>query len=119
MEAADGPSGLHVVQSASPIDLLVSDHNLPGRITGYELAHRARRVRPEVMILLVSGTPGTVVTGNQPLPQKMRLLAKPFTIVRLVQTVGEMMSSTELRDSVSEASTCYISGGSASSRPTG
>jgi CheY-like chemotaxis protein len=102
LEAADGPGGLNLVRSAAPIDVLVSDHNLPGGITGYELAHRARQVRPDLVILLVSGMSGAVVTGNQPLPEKMRFLLKPFTTVRLVQTVGEMMSSAERRGDAPE-----------------
>lgn len=97
LEAADGSGALRILQTDQHIDLLLSDHHLPGEINGRSLAEFARRTRPELAVLLVSGLPGAVITGNRALPEWMRLLAKPFSTVRLVQAVAEMMSSTKMR----------------------
>ena len=37
------------------IDLLLSDVVMPGRINGFALAERARQIRPELRIVLMSG----------------------------------------------------------------
>ncbi len=92
LEAADGPDGLRILQSDAQIDVLIADHHLPGEINGRELAECARKTRPFTKILLISGLPTAVVTGNQPLPRGVRLLAKPFSMVSLVTAVGGLQT---------------------------
>src|SRR3979490_1521716 len=50
-------SGLHaldIIRSEQPIDLMVTDHVMPG-MTGIELAAKSREVRPQLPILLATG----------------------------------------------------------------
>ncbi len=57
IEAADGASGLRVLQSDARIDLLVSDVGLPGDMNGRQMADAARRGRPGLRVLFVTGNP--------------------------------------------------------------
>ncbi len=56
IEAADGPSGLAVVESGVAVDLMLTDVGLPG-LNGRQLAEIARQRRPDLPVLLITGTP--------------------------------------------------------------
>ena len=53
--AVGGAQALEILTGGQPIDLLLSDVIMPGRINGAQLAVRARHVRPELKVLLTSG----------------------------------------------------------------
>ena len=53
LTALDGETGLQLFRSHE-IDLVISDHVLPGR-TGAELSHQMKQEKPMVPILLFSG----------------------------------------------------------------
>ena len=55
IEAADGVSGLKVLQSDVRIDLLITDVGLPGGMNGRQMADAARRVRPKLRVLFITG----------------------------------------------------------------
>lgn len=54
LEANSGEAAIQLLDGAQTIDLLVTDHLMPG-ITGTDLALHSRRVRPEVRVLIISG----------------------------------------------------------------
>lgn len=58
LTASDASEALQVLAAQSQVDLLFSDVVLGGGMTGVELAHEARRLYPELAVLLVSGYPG-------------------------------------------------------------
>ena len=69
-------SGLHaldIIKSGQPLDLMMTDHVMPG-MTGIELAAASRQLRPQLPILLA--------TGYAELPEGTQLdlprLAKPY-----------------------------------------
>jgi hypothetical protein len=41
-----------------PIDLVFTDHNLPGSMTGEQLSARIARERPHIVTLITSGRSG-------------------------------------------------------------
>ena len=53
MEAADGSSALDILKADDHLDVLIADFAMPG-MTGTDLACKAREVRPDVGILLVT-----------------------------------------------------------------
>jgi DNA-binding response OmpR family regulator len=53
LTACDGPSGLGVFRDQH-IDLVITDHLLPGQ-TGCQLAKEMKRVKPEVPVAMLSG----------------------------------------------------------------
>lgn len=69
-------SGLHaldIIRSEQPIDLMVTDHVMPG-MTGIELAAASRKVRPQLPILLATGYAELPEGAQLDLPR----LAKPY-----------------------------------------
>jgi CheY-like chemotaxis protein len=55
IEAADSISGLSVLQSEIRVDLLITDVGLPGGMNGRQLAEVARRIRPDLPVLFMTG----------------------------------------------------------------
>jgi signal transduction histidine kinase/DNA-binding response OmpR family regulator len=69
-------SGLHaldIIKSEQPIDLMMTDHVMPG-MTGIELAAASREVRPTLPILLATGYADLPEGAQLDLPR----LAKPY-----------------------------------------
>ena len=77
IEAADGVEALGLLENVDDIALLVSDTVMPGGIGGRELARRARTLRPQLPILLVTGY-ASEATPTDELPADVPTLRKPF-----------------------------------------
>ena len=67
--ANSGIDALDRIAGDQKIEILITDINMPG-MSGYELAHRAKQVRSEIQIILLSGHE----TATHGLP----LIRKPF-----------------------------------------
>jgi signal transduction histidine kinase/CheY-like chemotaxis protein len=71
--ANSGRHALDILRSKQPIDLMVTDHVMPG-MTGIELAVKSREVRPALPILLATGYADLPEGAPLDLPR----LAKPY-----------------------------------------
>ncbi len=91
IEAADGAAGLRVLQSDARIDLLVTDVGLPGGMNGRQVADAARRLRPRLKVLFITGYAENAVIGNGHLDPGMHVLTKPFTIDRLGSRIRDLI----------------------------
>ena len=92
IEAPDARVALNVVELAQPIDLLVTDLGLPA-INGRQLAEIARRRRPALKVLFVTGYAENADLRAGLLAPGMALMTKPFTLDALgakVRTLIEM-----------------------------
>jgi CheY-like chemotaxis protein len=87
IEAATGPAGLKVLQSGEHIDLLISDVGLPGGMNGRELADAARKQRPDLKILFITGYGDSALVGEGLLQPGTHVLAKPFRINDLADRI--------------------------------
>lgn len=90
-EAGDGTTGLEVLQSDQPIDVLLSDIKLPD-IDGYRVAEAGRALRPGLKVILMTGY------APSPLPQTLqsvvyRVLQKPFSLETLPDMVDAALNS--------------------------
>lgn len=98
--------GYHVVAAASArealdllianpdVDLLFSDVVLGSGMDGRELAHEARRIRPELAILLVSGYEDRAGRPHDDTPAEyFELLRKPYRREQLVTTIRRILDS--------------------------
>ncbi|HEY2049844.1 MAG TPA: ATP-binding protein [Caulobacteraceae bacterium] len=72
VEAVDAGDALRLLDGAGQIDVLVTDHMMPG-MTGVDLARRVRASRPRTRVLIVSGY--AEIEGLAP---DLPWLAKPF-----------------------------------------
>jgi len=71
------------------IDLLLSDVVMPG-MNGPDLYDRARRTRPDLPAIFMSGY--TALSMGRPVPDGVTLLEKPFSAARLDQVVRETLA---------------------------
>ena len=93
LEAADGPSGLKVLQSRERIDLLVTDVGLPG-INGRQLADQARVTRPDLKVLFITGYAENATLANGFLDPGMEMITKPFAIEALATRIRSMIQGS-------------------------
>jgi CheY-like chemotaxis protein len=84
---ADRPSEAERLLAEEEVDLLLTDVVMP-EMSGYELAARALKRRPELRAMFMSGYshPGA---GPQQVPGE--LLQKPFTTDELTQTIRKTL----------------------------
>ncbi len=90
VEASDGPRALQIIESRSPIDLLVTDVGLPG-INGRQLADAARAAFPGLPVLMITGYAGRAL-DNAELADGVEILRKPFALDDLGARVGVMLA---------------------------
>jgi signal transduction histidine kinase/CheY-like chemotaxis protein len=87
VEASSGEQALQILRENASIDLVVSDHAMPG-ITGLELAERIRAEWPDMPILLA--------TGHAELPERTGLavprLTKPFRQDELESAIAALVT---------------------------
>ena len=87
LEAEDGRSGLAIADSGVQIDLLLTDVGLPGGMNGRQLADAARRQRPDLKVLFMTGYAATVAVGNGQMEAGMQVVTKPFAMAALTARV--------------------------------
>jgi CheY-like chemotaxis protein len=71
--ASSGSHALDIIRSEQPLDLMMTDHVMPG-MTGIELAAASRELRPSLPILLATGYAELPEGSQLDLPR----LAKPY-----------------------------------------
>ena len=91
IEASDGQAALPMLTSNTPLDLLITDVGLPG-LNGRQIAEIARRHRPDLKILFVTGY-AEHVTGQAPfLEPGMEMVTKPFALDALALKIRKMIN---------------------------
>ena len=68
--ANSGSDALEKLSGNERVSILITDINMPG-MDGHELAERARRIRPELKVLQLS--------GREPRRGGLPMIRKPFT----------------------------------------
>jgi PAS domain S-box-containing protein len=87
LKARDADSGLAIVESGVPIDLLFTDVVMPGRLKSRDLARKAKERLPMLGILFTSGyTENSIVHGGR-LDPGVNLLSKPYTREALARKI--------------------------------
>ena len=90
LAAGDGPAALKILQSAAPIDLVVTDVGLPG-MNGRALADAARALRPELKFLFITGYAENAALARGFLAPGMAMVTKPFAVDALASRIREML----------------------------
>jgi CheY-like chemotaxis protein len=91
--ACDGPEALAILQSGEAIDLLFTDLVMPRGMSGIELARQARRIKPDLAVLLTTGYALQQSAG----PDEFPVIAKPLRLAVLSEAVGRLVSKTRQR----------------------
>ena len=86
IEANSGPSALEILKSPADVDVLLTDQAMPG-MTGLELARHARKLRPNLPILLATGYAELPEAPAMNLPR----LTKPFDQKQLASELARVL----------------------------
>jgi CheY-like chemotaxis protein len=85
--ARNGSEALAILEQGPAVDLLVTDVQMPG-LHGFELARRAKALRPTLAILYCTGHPEMV--SEQMGPPLGPVLTKPYATTRLHQAIQQL-----------------------------
>jgi PAS domain S-box-containing protein len=88
--ARDGREALDVLNRGEPVDLLFTDYVMPGGLSGAELAREARRLRPDLKVLLTSGYARHA--GTDGAAHNFPIIAKPYRRLELAETVRAILA---------------------------
>ena len=95
--AANGSGALTQFVSDEPIHALLTTARLPGGVSGLALARSARQSRPDLCVLLTSGTlddmPDEASHASLGGDARFEFVLKPYRAADLVRMVGAVLSS--------------------------
>jgi CheY-like chemotaxis protein len=89
IEADNAATALAILQSDAFIDLLLTDIVMPGSSDGFALAREARRLRPAIRVLHITGHSDLI--DAQPGEVQEDILRKPLRRSELLDRVGKML----------------------------
>ena len=93
LEAEDGPAALRLLDAAVRIDLLITDVGLPGGLNGRQVADAARRARPGLRVLFITGYAENAVLNHGHIEHGMEVLTKPFAVDDLARRVTRLLGA--------------------------
>lgn len=91
--ATDGRKALAALERHPEVVALVSDVVMPNGLSGVTLGHEARRRRPDLAVLLMSGYPRDELNGGAGM-EGFAFLSKPFRPAELAARVQDMLTET-------------------------
>ncbi|MBW6422775.1 PAS domain-containing protein [Rhizobium sp. XQZ8] len=94
LRARDADSGLAIIESGVPIDVLFTDVVMPGRLKSRDLAKKAKERLPHLGVLFTSGyTENSIVHGGR-LDPGVNLLSKPYTREALARKIRQIIDAS-------------------------
>ncbi len=96
MSVSDPYAALSALTRATRIDLLITDVGLPG-MNGRELAETARRLRPELPVLFITGYAENAAIRESFTGTNMGLITKSFDLEQLSAKINEMLGSAAVQ----------------------
>lgn len=84
IEAEDGPTALRLLADNSHVALLFTDIRLPGGMTGWDIAERARELRPELPVIYATG----YSADDLRLVKGAYFMQKPYRPSMVIEAIG-------------------------------
>jgi CheY-like chemotaxis protein len=97
--AVDGNDALQKLRADIRVDILFTDIVMPGGINGWELADRARQLRPGLPVLLTSGYALEALVQHGRLHAGAAVLTKPYRKADLARCLREILNVRVLTES--------------------
>lgn len=88
VEAVDADEALAILQSRSDIALLFTDIQMPGSMSGLELALAVHGRWPRIKIILASGQ---LKLSQSEIPENSRFFGKPLDSSEMIAEIREML----------------------------
>jgi CheY-like chemotaxis protein len=94
VQADDGPELLDLLKNdPAAFDLIISDYAMP-RLSGAEVVRQARRIRPAMPAILMTGYADARSISRR--PEDVHVLAKPFTLEQMSAAICGAATSSAL-----------------------
>ena len=93
LEAANGRSGLALIEQRPEIRLLFTDVGLPGGMNGRQLAEAAAVRRRNLAVLFTTGYARNAIVHDGRLDPGVQLITKPFAHAALAERIREMLDA--------------------------
>ncbi len=90
IEAQDAAEALDTLQTGVEVHLVFTDVQMPGQMSGLQLAHLVKDRWPTIRLLVCSGRD---VPDRQTLPVTGRFLQKPYEAEEMLKHVRELVAS--------------------------
>jgi CheY-like chemotaxis protein len=90
-QAVDGMSAIELFKQIPDITLLLTDVVMPGGMNGVELANKIRQLKPDIVIIFVSGFPLSKLTDNESTKIDGHFLSKPYQQDELISAIQRAM----------------------------
>lgn len=87
LTASNGDTALAQLDSDTAIDLLFTDIRMPGLIDGWEIANRARKLRPHLPVIYATGFSGQI-------PETVEgaiLFRKPYRLTEILAAARQLI----------------------------
>ncbi len=81
---------LDIILENRDVDLLLTDIVMPG-MSGLEVAEEVKRIKPDIKILMMSGYSEELILKKEGYKEGYPLLQKPFTAVKLIETIKTLI----------------------------
>ena len=92
--ARNAREALQILESNRPVDILLTDIVMPGGVDGFELARRAKTIRPDLKVLYSTGH--TDISPEQIGQTYGPLLKKPYQSSRLTAVLEFMQQESSI-----------------------
>jgi CheY-like chemotaxis protein len=93
LASRSGNEALDTVRSDEKIDLLFTDVIMPGGLNGAELAQEARRLRPDLRVLLTTGFVAIGADAPATADETLPMLKKPYRQPELARMLRDVLRS--------------------------
>ena len=94
IEVSVGSDAIAILERDTPIDVVFTDICLPGKIDGVGVARWIREKRPELPVILGTGT--KVGRAASALARQHRTFLKPYNVVELVTEIRRLAEGRHL-----------------------
>ena len=90
--ASDGTSGIALVEN-EPVDVIMSDLNMPGEPNGMALIRRIRELRPDTPVVVISGYPTKERLDECKALGVDDFLTKPFEMTFFSSVITDLLAN--------------------------
>lgn len=92
LSAEDGPDALRQLSDHPEVDLLFTDIVMPGELHGFDLARRAREIKPGIKLLYTSGFALSTALRHSGPVEDGQVVAKPYRLEQLVDEIRRTLA---------------------------
>lgn len=90
--AEDAADALRQLTDHPEVELLFTDILMPGDLHGFDLARRARQIKPDIKLLYTSGYALAAAIGKSMPIEEARMVNKPYRLDQLIDEIRRALA---------------------------